>query len=215
MLCEIPLGTTPKIEVSTKLKYNPLRQDAKAGKPRHLKYKWPNGVICNYGSMPQTYEDPKIVDKDGHKGDADPLDVIELSGKPMQRGQIAQVKILGSLALIDDNEVDWKVFCIDTQNPLAKKLNDIADVERELPGRISELREWYRVYKTAEGKGVNTYAYNGKALDKAQTIKVIEEAHKHWKKLINDPKNKNVDGIGKSNIKLSDVKKSLEDIPRI
>ena len=45
-----------------------------------------------------------------------------------------QVKVLGTLALIDDGETDWKVLCIDVTDPLAKSLNDITDVEKLMPG---------------------------------------------------------------------------------
>ena len=49
-----------------------------------------------------------------------------------------QVKVLGTLALIDDGETDWKVLCIDVTDPLAKSLNDISDVEKLMPGRRGE-----------------------------------------------------------------------------
>lgn len=42
-------------------------------------------------------------------GDNDPLDVVELSEQPMEMGQIAEIKVLGCFALIDEGETDWKV----------------------------------------------------------------------------------------------------------
>ena len=32
------------------------------------------------------------------------------------------MKILGTIALIDEGETDWKVFCIDVNDPLAKEM---------------------------------------------------------------------------------------------
>ena len=39
-----------------------------------------------------------------------------------KRGDVKQVKILGTIALIDEGETDWKVFCIDVNDPLAKDM---------------------------------------------------------------------------------------------
>ena len=33
------------------------------------------------------------------------------------------MKILGTVALIDEGETDWKILCIDVNDPLAKDLN--------------------------------------------------------------------------------------------
>ena len=40
-----------------------------------------------------------------------------------KRGEVKQVKVLGTVALIDEGETDWKVFCIDVNDPLAKDMN--------------------------------------------------------------------------------------------
>lgn len=39
------------------------------------------------------------------------------------RGEVKQVKILGTVAMIDEGETDWKLFCIDVNDPLAKDMN--------------------------------------------------------------------------------------------
>lgn len=39
--------------------------------------------------------------------------------------------------MIDDGELDWKVIAIKFDDPLAKDLNDIGDVETKLPGTVS------------------------------------------------------------------------------
>ena len=38
-------------------------------------------------------------------------------------GEVKQVKILGTVAMIDEGETDWKLFCIDVNDPLAKDMN--------------------------------------------------------------------------------------------
>lgn len=39
--------------------------------------------------------------------------------------------------MIDDGELDWKVIAINSEDALAAQLNDISDVEAQLPGVVS------------------------------------------------------------------------------
>lgn len=39
------------------------------------------------------------------------------------RGEIIKVKVLGTLALIDEGETDWKVIVINTEDPEAGDFN--------------------------------------------------------------------------------------------
>lgn len=59
-----------------------------------------------------------------------------------------------------------QVIAIDVDDPLAKDLNDIADVEEMLPGYVSGIREWFRWYKTPDDKPLNGFGFDEKALDK-------------------------------------------------
>ena len=64
------------------------------------------------------------------QGDNDPVDAVEISGRPMPSGAVFHVKFLGAFALIDGGELDWKIICIDRDSPLAARLDTVADVER-------------------------------------------------------------------------------------
>lgn len=44
--------------------------------------------------------------------------------------------MLGTLALIDEGETDWKLIAIDVTDPLADKMNNIGDVEKYFPGLL-------------------------------------------------------------------------------
>jgi len=180
MMCEIPKWTRAKFEIATKEPGNPIKQDEKKGVLREYKH---GDMLFNYGFMPQTWEDPEHVSADtGFKGDDDPLDMVEIGCRQMKCGQVAEVKVLGVLAMIDDGETDWKVFCIRTDDPLAGAIHDVDDLERELPGVVSTMREWFREYKVAEGKPLNAFALGERCMDRAYTEKVIEETHGSWKK---------------------------------
>lgn len=96
----------------------------------------------------QTWEDPNYTHPETKaKGDNDPLDVCEIGEEVGYPGQIKQIKILGTMALLDEGETDWKIIAIDVNDPLAPKLNDIEDVERHLPGLLRATNEFWRIYK--------------------------------------------------------------------
>lgn len=70
------------------------------------------------------------------------------------------------MALLDEEETDWKVIVIDINDPLAPKLNDIEDVERHLPGLLRATNEWFRIYKIPDGKPENQFAFSGECKNK-------------------------------------------------
>lgn len=105
--------------------------------------------------------------------------------------------MLGTLALIDDGETDWKLLAIDVTDPLAKSLNDIGDVEKLMPGFVTATVEWFRIYKMPDGKPENQFAFNGEARNKAFALQIIEQTHEQWKAMINDASN--VGGIDITN----------------
>jgi len=179
-LFEIPKNTKPKMEVAVKEPMNPIAQDMKKGKLRE--YHGP--IFWNYGMFPQTWENPDEVHPEMKcAGDNDPVDVVEIGSEALAQGAVEPVKVLGVLAMIDDGEVDWKVIAIRKGDALAAELNDIADVEAKCPGVVSGIREWFRWYKTPDGKPLNAFGYDEVALDKAKAIEVIAETHDVWKKL--------------------------------
>merc|ERR1719428_934861 len=101
---EIPKMTKPKMEVATKEEVNPIAQDEKKGKLRD--YHGP--IFWNYGYLPQTWEDPEVKHPElGVFGDNDPVDVVEIGSRAHDQGELVKVKVLGTLAMIDDGELDW------------------------------------------------------------------------------------------------------------
>jgi len=181
---EIPRGTNGKLEISREEDRNPIKQDVKNGKLRFvadiMNFK---GYPFNYGAFPQTWEDPAHVDPEtGCKGDSDPVDVVDISKAEVHRGDIRQVKVLGTLALVDEGETDWKIISIDVTDPDAGKFNDIEDVRRERPGTIEMIHDWFRDYKIPDGKPPNSFAFGGAAKDHAYACKVIDETEAFWAK---------------------------------
>ena len=179
---EIPRFTTAKMEIDTKAPHNPIVQDRKNGALRH--YHGP--LYWNYGCIAQTWEDPGVrgdAEVGGAGGDNDPLDVVEIGSATIDMGAIVPVKALGALSMIDDGELDWKLICVRVDDPLAATLHDVDDVERLLPGTVSGIREWFRWYKTPDGKPINSFGHQERALNLGETMDVVEETHAQWKAL--------------------------------
>ena len=75
------------------------------------------------------------------------------------------------------------MICIAADDPLAPRLNDVGDVESVMPGCISVMREWFRNYKTVDGKPQNAFGMDEKAMPRDYALAVIQETHDFWKKL--------------------------------
>jgi inorganic pyrophosphatase len=106
------------------------------------------------------------------------------------------------MALLDEEETDWKIIVIDVSgqdekvvemeannanqvnDPLAPKLNDIEDVERHLPGLLRATNEWFRIYKIPDGKPENQFAFSGECKNKKYAEEIIRECSDAWERLI-------------------------------
>ena len=90
------------------------------------------------------------------------------------------------------DETDWKLFVADADDPESEHLRSMADVGehrvRRLPSpesqlahtiseqlctQVNEIREWFRLYKTAEGKGENRFGMNERVADAVFAANVV------------------------------------------
>jgi len=183
-ICEIPKWTRKKYELATGEEANPIKQDEKKGVLREFKR---GDLAFNYGFFPRTWEDPDFVDpRTGCNGDNDPIDVCEVGLRQIPTGKIAEVKVLGVLAMIDEGETDWKVVAIDATDPWAPMLNNIDQLESFLPGTCHAIREWFRLYKVPDGKPENKFGLDEKFMDPEYALDVINETNLHWKEMMKD-----------------------------
>lgn len=174
------------LQISKEEFLNPIKQDVKKGKLRFVRNCFPHkGYLWNYGAFPQTWEDPNSIHPETKaKGDNDPLDVCEIGELVSYPGQVKQVKVLGVMALLDEEETDWKIMVIDVNDPLAPKLNDVEDVERHLPGLLRASNEWFRIYKIPDGKPENQFAFSGECKNRKYAMDIVRECAEAWEKLI-------------------------------
>ncbi|XP_066476669.1 inorganic pyrophosphatase [Tiliqua scincoides] len=194
MVVEVPRWTNAKMEIATKEPLNPIKQDVKKGKLRYVANVFPHkGYIWNYGAIPQTWEEPAHKDEHtGCGGDNDPIDICDIGSKVCSRGEVIQVKVLGTLALIDEGETDWKVIAINIEDPEAANYNNIEDVRKFKPGYLESTVDWFRRYKVPDGKPENQFAFNGEFKDRVFAINVIKSTHDYWRNLVT----KKTDGGG-------------------
>ncbi|XP_039324455.1 inorganic pyrophosphatase 2, mitochondrial isoform X2 [Saimiri boliviensis] len=204
MIVEIPRWTNAKMEIATEEPLNPIKQYVKDGKLRYVANIFPyKGYIWNYGTLPQTWEDPYQKDKSTNCcGDNDPIDVCEIGSKIASCGEVIQVKILGILALIDEGETDWKLIAINVNDPEASKFHDIDDVKKFKPGYLEATLNWFRLYKVPDGKPENQFAFNGEFKNKAFALEVVKSTHQCWKALLT--KKCNGGTINCTNVQISD-----------
>lgn len=85
--------------------------------------------------------------------------------------------------MIDDGELDWKVLAISTDDPLAQELHDVGDVDAKCPGVTSGIREWFRWYKTPDGKPLSRFGFEERFLERSFALSVISENYETWKAL--------------------------------
>ncbi|KEG12017.1 putative inorganic pyrophosphatase [Trypanosoma grayi] len=161
--------------------YNPIAQDvyAKEGKP--LRFFTYGDIPFNYGFAPRTWEDPSTVDAETRCcGDGDPIDVVQVSKSPAAIGTIQAVRVLGVLGLIDEGETDWKVIT-EVLQPEGDMYGSLKNVPLELKNTIVE---WFRDYKTTDGKKRNELAYRGEIRGVEDAMCVIDACSHQYAGLV-------------------------------
>lgn len=181
---EITQLTRAKLELAGNEEFNPIKQDIKKNKQTGDPYLREYAVDppFNYGFLPMTWESNQNQDKETSCfGDNDPVDIVELSGKPLIPGAYCRLKILGALCLIDQGELDWKLFCIQAEEGKRQKIRTMNDIQES---RVNEIREWFRTIKTYDGKPENEFGYGGNVLNAEKALEVIEKHSNEYQSLI-------------------------------
>ena len=70
----------------------------------------------------------------------------------------------------------------DTAEMEATKWRTATDIPSE---KVDKLRNWFKMYKTAEGKPENVYALDGKVVDSDHALRVAKRTHQHWRDFVN------------------------------
>lgn len=91
----------------------------------------------NYGLIPDTWAD-----------DDDPLDVLVFSSQPIYPGIHVDVRIIGSLTMVDEHGPDDKLVAIVHADPRWGHISQLSDIP---PHRLKEIHQFFQDYKTLQG----------------------------------------------------------------
>ena len=93
---------------------------------------------ANYGLIPRTLSD-----------DGDPLDVLVLCSESIRPMSLVRCFPIGVITMEDGGDLDEKIIAIPFEDPTYHLYTDIS----ELPAHVaSEIKHFFRVYKSLEGK---------------------------------------------------------------
>lgn len=93
---------------------------------------------ANYGLIPRTLSD-----------DGDPLDVLVVCSETIEPMSLVRCYPIGAFTMLDSGKMDEKIIAIPFSDPNYNTYKDIS----ELPPHIfAEMRHFFQVYKSLEGK---------------------------------------------------------------
>ena len=135
VVVEIPAGTLEKWEVAKD--GSQIKQQIDNNKIRTIDYL---AYPFNYGFIPQTI----LPVEDG--GDGDQLDII-IIGPAVKRGSVLKVKPIGTIVVLDNNEIDPKVISLAVNNIEISRSNSIDDLKKRYIGLFEIITIWIENYK--------------------------------------------------------------------
>ncbi len=105
-----------------------------------------------YGFIPRTYcgDNVKALSKGATRGDGDPLDIIVVSERPINRAEIfLSAIVVGVVQLLDHEEADDKIIAVLENDHIYGQIKNL----NELPEVIVErIQHYFRTYKMVEGE---------------------------------------------------------------
>src|SRR5690606_25319478 len=132
---EIPAGTNTKYEFDAEtITYDIDQRDGKDRIIQYLPY------FGNYGFIPST------LSAETKGGDGDPLDIIVLS-ESVPQGTIIQVIILGTIKLMDNGELDYKIIAVPADEQLnVLKVKTLSELKSQHPSILQIMEIWLTNY---------------------------------------------------------------------
>lgn len=133
----------------------------------------PSSVVfpVEYGFVPQTW----AVDND-------PLDIMTLSFSPLWVGAVAKVRVIGVLAMEDEEGLDSKILSVLANDLRFSDINDIGDVQQH---QLKEIQEFFETYKRLQPcSWVKVRGWQNAAEAKKVVVESLESYSKQCQKPI-------------------------------
>ena len=122
---------------------------------------------ANYGFIPRTYAE-----------DDDPLDVLLLCSESIDPMVTVRSYPIGVISMIDNKRNDEKIIALPYNDPTYNNCHDISDLPVHL---FDEMRHFFSVYKTLEGKETAVDEVKGRE----DATRIIEDAiHRYNEKFV-------------------------------
>ncbi len=118
---------------------------------------------ANYGFIPRTYA-----------SDNDPLDVLVLCQETIVPMTLVRCYPIGVVKMIDNDQVDEKIIAIPFGDP---SMNHYTDISQLPEHRFDEIRHFFRVYKSLEGKDTEV----SDVLGREDAMKIISDCIASYK----------------------------------
>lgn len=123
----------------------------------------------NYGFIPRTFA-----------RDFDPLDVLVLCSETILPMSFVRCTPIGVLVMTDSDLPDEKIIAVCADDPFYKDFRDISEIPEHI---MDEIRHFFAVYKSLEGKSTAVEEIKGRE----DAIRIIKECMDSYKRNI-EPK---------------------------
>ncbi len=165
--------------------------------------KYSNIVPALYGFVPQTYCDQRIADycmaksgKTGIVGDGDPLDIIVLSERTIDRGNIFVDCIpVGGFRMIDGGEADDKIIAVLKDDQAYGDIRNIEDIPSKVLDRVKHFFLTYKENPNGDGSDKTVEITHTYGRDEA--LEVIRLSHQDYTAIYGDVNKKFADALSK------------------
>lgn len=135
MVVEIPKGSTNKYEYDCELGVFKLNRTLYS--PVHYP--------ADYGFIPGTCAP-----------DGDPLDILSMTDEPSFPGCLVEVRPIGVLNMIDQQQIDQKVVAVPNRNPRYEEMHRL---DQLFPHVRREFEHFFNIYKELEGRATSTLGW--------------------------------------------------------
>eukprot|EP00271_Cylindrocystis_brebissonii_P021297 TRINITY_DN750_c0_g1_i9.p1 TRINITY_DN750_c0_g1~~TRINITY_DN750_c0_g1_i9.p1 ORF type:complete len:615 (+),score=37.17 TRINITY_DN750_c0_g1_i9:535-2379(+) len=117
----------------------------------------------------------------------EPTELIEIGAQTRRRvGEVYEVKAIGALRVAagPGGGTSWKFIGIALDDPMAKFLNNVGDMEKWLPGSMEQMKEWLqRCNGSNAGTGNPALLVDKEAATSDETNIALLRAHFAWRTL--------------------------------
>ena len=115
---------------------------------------------ANYGLIPLTYAE-----------DNDPLDVLILCQESLVPMCLVDCRPIGVMTMVDDDEMDEKIIAVPLHDPSMSHYRDLSELPQHL---VDEMKHFFEVYKTLEGKTTVVDRFEGNEAAKRSIQKGLD-----------------------------------------